>query len=66
MSSTEFLGPDELADARADRDYEWARQAEELDAQEAAQKAVCDHAGHEWVDAGGGLSICSQCGKERF
>jgi hypothetical protein len=31
MSSTEFLGPDELADARADWEYEQARQAEEME-----------------------------------
>lgn len=27
---------------------------------------TCDYAGHEWADAGGGLSICLVCEAEKF
>lgn len=37
---------------------------------EAASRAlaedVCDQAGHDWADAGGGLEICGWCAAERW
>ena len=27
---------------------------------------VCEHAGHEWADAGGGLAICVVCQAEEW
>lgn len=27
---------------------------------------LCDFAGHEWEDAGGGLEICVECEAERW
>lgn len=29
-------------------------------------EGVCDFAGHEWGDAGGGLEICTVCQAERW
>lgn len=29
-------------------------------------EAYCDHAGHDWQEAGGGLEICSICEEERW
>lgn len=30
------------------------------------QSDYCEHAGHEWVDAGGGLQMCMVCEAERW
>lgn len=27
---------------------------------------ICDFAGHDWSDAGGGLEICTECQAERW
>lgn len=29
------------------------------------QGDYCEHAGHEWVDAGGGIAICAVCETQR-
>jgi hypothetical protein len=28
--------------------------------------AICEHVGHEWGDAGGGLLICMRCETEKW
>lgn len=28
--------------------------------------AICEHAGHEWGDAGGGLLVCVRCDAEKW
>lgn len=28
-------------------------------------EVVCEHAGHEWVDAGGGMDLCAVCESQR-
>lgn len=35
------------------------------DAQAALAEDVCEHAGHDWADVGGGLQICMTCTTER-
>jgi hypothetical protein len=27
--------------------------------------AICEFAGHEWEDTGGGMEVCSECFEER-
>jgi hypothetical protein len=33
---------------------------------EANAETICEHAGHEWGDAGGGLLICTVCTAEKW
>ncbi len=29
-------------------------------------KTICEHAGHEWVEAGGGYVVCARCDAEKW
>jgi hypothetical protein len=35
------------------------------DAQHALAEDVCECAGHDWADAGGGMQMCVNCATER-
>jgi hypothetical protein len=39
---------------------------DDYDDPEDLQHLVCDFAGHDWQDAGGGLLICSVCEEEMW
>lgn len=59
-----------MTPSRGSADRGELREAAFLRGDEAASKAlaedVCDHAGHEFEDAGGGLEMCVECGAERW
>lgn len=39
---------------------------EAMDEMEQNRDLVCEYAGHEWEDAGGGLLICAECLAEKW
>lgn len=39
--------------------------AEAMSELEANRETICEHAGHEWEDMGGGMQICVVCTEER-
>ena len=38
----------------------------DFEVDEVAAELVCGYAGHDWLDAGGGLLICGECHAEKW